>query len=98
MLKADLFKRKTNSLYRGLASIFSILFGENQKIQKIRKILLRKNGWNVDVPVTSHYRRGSTTGKPRGRPKKKKLTGNSYYSFIGKKGCRPRMYNKLPTT
>jgi len=66
--------------------------------QKIRKILLRKNGWNVDVPVTSHYRRGSTTGKPRGRPKKKKLTGNSYYSFIGKKGGRPRMYNKLPTT
>ena len=66
--------------------------------QKIRKILLRKNGWNVDVPVTSHYRQGSKTGKPRGRPKKKKLTGNSYYAFIGKKGGRPRIYNKLSTT
>ena len=64
--------------------------------QKIRKILLRKNGWNVDVPVTSRYRQGSKKG--RGRPKKKKLTGNSYYAFIGKKGGRPRMYNKLPTT
>ena len=25
---------------------------------KIRKVLLRKNGWNVDVPITSHYRQG----------------------------------------
>ena len=66
--------------------------------QKMRKMILRKNGWNVDVPVTSHYRRGPKTGKPIGRPKKKKLTGNSYYSFIGKKGGRPRMYNKLLTT
>ena len=66
--------------------------------QKMRKMILRKNGWNVDVPITSHYRRGPKTGKPIGRPKKKKLTGNSYYSFIGKKGGRPRMYNKLPTT
>ena len=64
--------------------------------QKMRKMILRENGWNVDVPVTSHYRQGSKKG--RGRPKKKKLTGNSYYAFIGKKGGRPRMYNKLPTT
>ena len=63
--------------------------------QKIRKILLRKNGWNVDVPVTSRYRQGSKKG--RGRPKKKKLTGNSYYAFIGKKGGRPRIYNKIKT-
>ena len=66
--------------------------------QKIRKMILRENGWNVDVPITSHYRQGPKTGRPRGRPKKKKLTGNSYYAFIGKKGGRPRMYNKLPTT
>ena len=66
--------------------------------QKIRKMILRESGWNVDVPVTSHYRQGPKTGRPRGRPKKKKLTGNSYYSFIGKKGGRPRMYNKLSTT
>ena len=60
---------------------------------KIRKIILRKNGWNVDVPITSHYRQGPKTGRKRGRPKKKKLTGNSYYAAIGKKGGRPRMYN-----
>ena len=59
--------------------------------QRVRKIILRKNGWNVDVPVTSHYRSGR--GRKRGRPRKKKLTGNSYYAFIGKKGGRPRMYN-----
>jgi hypothetical protein len=59
--------------------------------QKIRKILLRKNGWNVDVPITSHYRQGSK--RKRGRPKKKHLTGNSYYAAMGKKGGRPRIYN-----
>ena len=47
---------------------------------RVRKVLLRKNGWNVDVPITSHYRQGSKTGKKRGpkkklgRPKKKGLT------------------------
>ena len=61
--------------------------------QKVRKILLRKNGWNVDVPVTSHYRSGR--GRRRGRPSKKKLTGNSYYAAMGKKGGRPRMYNHV---
>jgi len=58
---------------------------------KIRKILLRKEGWNVDVPITSHYRQGPK--RKRGRPKKKHLTGNSYYAAIGKKGGRPRIYN-----
>ena len=58
--------------------------------QQVRKIILRKNGWNVDVPVTSHYRTGR--GRKRGRPSKKKLTGNSYYAAIGKKGGRPRLY------
>jgi len=24
--------------------------------ERVRKILLRKEGWNVDVPITSHYR------------------------------------------
>ena len=36
--------------------------------QKVRKILLRKNGWNVDVPITSHYRQGPK--RKRGRPRK----------------------------
>ena len=48
--------------------------------QKIRIIILRKNGWNVDVPITSHYRQGPK--RKRGRPKK--LTGNSYYAAKGK--------------
>ena len=67
---------------------------------KIRKILLRKEGWNVDVPITSHYRQGPKRGK-----KKKHLTGNAYYaakakknfyySGMGAKGGRPRIYNKI---
>ena len=61
--------------------------------ERVRKIILRKNGWNVDVPITSHYRTGR--GKKRGRPRKKKLTGNSYYAFIGRKGGRPRMYDGI---
>ena len=69
---------------------------------RIRKILLRKNGWNVDVPITSHYRQG-----PKRKPKyrKKHLTGNAYYAAkakknfyyqdMGKKGGRPRIYNEI---
>jgi hypothetical protein len=36
--------------------------------QKARKLILKENGWNVDVPITSHYRQGPKKG--RGRPKK----------------------------
>jgi len=57
---------------------------------RVRKVLLRKNGWNVDVPITSHYRQGPKRG--RGRPKKKGLTGNAYYAAMGKKGGRPKLY------
>jgi len=32
---------------------------------KIRKVLLRQNGWNVDVPITSHYRQGTKRGRPK---------------------------------
>ena len=39
--------------------------------EKIRKVLLRKNGWNVDVPLTSHYRQGPKRGAKRGPYKKK---------------------------
>ena len=60
--------------------------GRNPKYgkEKARKIILRANGWNVDVPITSHYRRGR--GKKRGRKpgRPKKLTGNSYYASKGK--------------
>jgi len=82
---------------------------------KIRKVLLRKNGWNVDVPITSHYRQGSKrtrmikrVSRKRGKYKKKHLTGNTYYAMkaakemkkrnlyysgMGSKGGRPRIYN-----
>jgi hypothetical protein len=76
--------------------------------EKARKILLRKNGWNVDVPITSHYR-SRKAGRKRGKYKKKHLTGNAYYAAkakknahknfyyyeMGKKGGRPRMYNRI---
>ena len=57
---------------------------------KVRKVILRKNGWNVDVPITSHYRQGSKRG--RGRPKKYSAP-DPYYAAMGKKGGRPRIYN-----
>ena len=70
---------------------------------KVRKVILKKNGWNVDVPITSHYRQGPK----RGRKQKKHLTGNAYYAAkaqknfyyegMGAKGGRPRIYNKVET-
>ena len=76
--------------------------------EKARKLILRSNGWNVDVPITSHYRQGPKRGRKRGKYKKKHLTGNSYYAAkaakgpknfyyyeMGKKGGRPRIYNKI---
>ena len=75
--------------------------------EKARKLILKSNGWNVDVPITSHYRQGPKRGKKRG-PKKKHLTGNAYYAAkaakemkkkniyyqgMGAKGGRPRIYN-----
>ena len=77
---------------------------------KIRKVILRKNGWNVDVPITSHYRQGPKRGRKRGKYKKKHLTGNAYYAAkaakemkkrnlyyqgMGAKGGRPRIYNGI---
>ena len=74
---------------------------------KIKKVILRENGWNVDIPITSHYRRseGLKGRKKRGRPKRKHLTGNAYYAAkkqknfyyqdMGKKGGRPRIYNEI---
>jgi len=75
---------------------------------RIKKVILRKNGWNVDVPITSHYRQGPKRGRKRGKYKKKHLTGNAYYAAkaakemkkkniyyqgMGAKGGRPRIYN-----
>ena len=75
---------------------------------KVRKVILRKNGWNVDVPITSHYRQGRKRGKRKPKYRKKHLTGNAYYAAkaakemkkrnlyyqgMGAKGGRPRIYN-----
>ena len=70
---------------------------------KIRKVLLRKNGWNVDVPITSHYRQGPK--RERKKYRGTRLSGNSYYAAkakknfyyqdMGKKGGRPRIYNRI---
>ena len=54
--------------------------------QKIRKVLLRKNGWNVDVPITSHYRQGPK--RKQRKPRKKDLR----YVIRGSKGGRPKLY------
>ena len=68
---------------------------------KIRKVLLRKNGWNADVPITSHYRQGPKRGIKRGKYKKKfravKTVGrprkkDMRYVMRGSKGGRPRLY------
>ena len=76
--------------------------------QKIRKVILRKDGWNVDVPITSHYRQGPKRGRRKPKYRRKHLTGNAYYAAkagkkmkeksiyyqgMGAKGGRPRIYN-----
>ena len=67
---------------------------------RVRKVLLRKNGWNVDVPITSHYRQGPKRGINRGKYKKKfravKTVGRPRKDptmvMRGIKGGRPRLY------
>ena len=41
--------------------------------EKVRKLILKANGWNIDVPI-------SFTSKYRKRKKQNGLTGNSYYA------------------
>ena len=72
--------------------------------EKIRKKILKANGWNMDESLRKMYRQSSSR-KKRGRYKKKHLTGNAYYAAkekknfyyegIGKKGGRPRIYNRI---
>jgi len=64
---------------------------------KVKKVLLRKNGWNVDVPITSHYRQGpkrtrmiKRVSRKRGKYKKKHLTGNTYYAMKAAKEMKKK--------
>ena len=67
--------------------------------EKVRNRILKTNGWNLDESIRKTYRQ-----KKYG---KKHLTGNAYYaakakknfyySGIGAKGGRPRIYNKIET-
>ena len=63
---------------------------------RIKKVILRKKGWNVDVPITSHYRRSERSNKRKGpKPKyrKKHLTGNAYYAAkAGKEMKKKNIY------
>jgi hypothetical protein len=54
---------------------------------KVRKVILRKNGWNVDVPVYAHYRQGPKKGCKQG-PKRGRR--GSYEKRRGR--GRPRLY------
>ena len=66
--------------------------------EKIRKRILKANGWNLDESLRKTYRQ-------RKKRKKKHLTGNAYYAAkakknfyyqgMGAKGGRPRLYNKI---
>ena len=59
--------------------------------EKVRKRILKANGWNLDESMRKMYRQSCYRSR-RGRPRKKHLTGNSHYAAIGKKGGRPRLY------
>ena len=69
--------------------------------EKIRNRILRANGWNLDESMRKTYRHKKRIRKY----KKKHLTGNAYYaakgtknfyySGMGAKGGRPRIYNEI---
>ena len=76
------------------------LSGRNPEyvLTKIRRKILEKNGWNVNTSLRAQPRRTRKSNK-------KHLTGNAYYaakakknfyySGLGAKGGRPRIYNKI---
>ena len=53
--------------------------------KKVRTVILRKNGWDIDVPITSHYRQGAKRKRGKGRKKYRK-------TFTGTNGARPKLY------
>ena len=69
-------------------------------LEKIRKLILKADGWNFNLKFRPKPRR--TRNK---KSKRKHLTGNAYYAAkaqknfyyggLGVKGGRPRIYNKI---
>ena len=69
--------------------------------EKVRNRILRANGWNLDESMRKTYRHKKRIRKY----KKKHLTGNAYYaakgtknfyySGMGAKGGRPRIYTEI---
>ena len=69
--------------------------------EKVRNRILKANGWNLDESMRKTYRHKKRIRKY----KKKHLTGNAYYaakgtknfyySGMGAKGGRPRIYNEI---
>ena len=52
--------------------------------EKAKKLLLRANGWNIDVPITSHYRSRKRDTKRGPYKKKKKLFCAPGMKAVGK--------------
>ena len=53
--------------------------------EKARKLLLRSNGWNVDVPLSFPSKSRSRRRSPKEK-KQKGLTGNSYHAAKKRNG------------
>ena len=100
----DAFSTHVGKLERDAARVFFMNKSRQFKIicelagrepqyvhEKVRRRILKANGWNMDESMRKMYRQSGRGGK-RGRPRKKHLTGNAYYAAMGKKGGRPRLY------
>ena len=57
--------------------------------EKVRSRILKANGWNLDKSMRRTYQHRKR------KYKKKHLSGNAYYATMGKKGSRPRIYNRI---
>ena len=72
--------------------------------EKVRKRILKANGWNLDESMRKMYRQ-SKDRRGKRKYKKRRLVGNTYYAKkatknfyyagMGSKGGRPRIYNKI---
>ena len=83
---ARAFFMNNNKWFKGICELAG---REPQYVhEKVRKRILKAEGWNMDESIRKAYRQR----KKRKKKQKKHLTGNSYYAAMGKKGGRPRLY------